>query len=376
MLCIDNSEYSRNGDYAPSRFDAQNEVANLLAGTKTGQNPETGVGLLTMGGERVEVHQTPSTDHGSFVAALAQMQIKGKSDVIRGIQCATLALKHRQNKNQKQKIICFVGSPLATTVTEKQVEQLGKQLKKNNVSLDIVSFGEIEENKARLEKLISSCNSNDNSHLVIVDPEKNLSDSVVSSAICFGEGGAPPPNAGGGDNFEFGVDGNTDPELALALRISMEEERRRQEGANGGAPAEGAAAATDTNAAAGGPSVPAPATGGAGGASAAAADFGEGFEDMDEELRMAIQMSMQDTVPQIQEPDAKKQKTEPKDAAPANADASALDDPAFLQDLLGSLPGVDINDASIQQTIHNAEKKKDDDKKDGDKKNDKDKDKK
>ncbi|KAI7673577.1 hypothetical protein KC319_g5003, partial [Hortaea werneckii] len=32
----------------------------------------------------------------------------------------------------------------------------------------------------------------------------------------------------GGENFEFGVDPNMDPELALVLRMSMEEERERQ----------------------------------------------------------------------------------------------------------------------------------------------------
>lgn len=53
-----------------------------------------------------------------------------------------------------------------------------------------------------------------------------------------GEGGAPPQGGGvamggdgGGEGFEFGVDPATDPELALALRISMEEERRRQDAA-------------------------------------------------------------------------------------------------------------------------------------------------
>lgn len=33
----------------------------------------------------------------------------------------------------------------------------------------------------------------------------------------------------GGAGFEFGVDPNEDPELALALRVSMEEQRQRQE---------------------------------------------------------------------------------------------------------------------------------------------------
>lgn len=36
---------------------------------------------------------------------------------------------------------------------------------------------------------------------------------------------------GGGGAYDFGVDPNLDPELALALRVSMEEERARQEAA-------------------------------------------------------------------------------------------------------------------------------------------------
>ena len=32
MVCVDNSEYTRNGDYAPTRFQAQADAVNLLAG--------------------------------------------------------------------------------------------------------------------------------------------------------------------------------------------------------------------------------------------------------------------------------------------------------------------------------------------------------
>ena len=35
MLCLDNSEHMRNGDYAPSRFEAQTQAANLLASAKS-----------------------------------------------------------------------------------------------------------------------------------------------------------------------------------------------------------------------------------------------------------------------------------------------------------------------------------------------------
>ncbi|CAD7922434.1 unnamed protein product [Amoebophrya sp. A25] len=298
MICIDNSEWSRNGDYAPSRFDGQNEAANLVAGQRTGSNPETGVGLLTMAGERAEIHLTPTTDLGAFISALSGMQIKGKSDFVRGVQSATLALKHRQNKNQKQRVICFVGSPVEAT--EKQLETLGKTLKKNNVSLDVVSFGEIADNHAKLQKLVDSCN--EDSHLVEVELPKVLSDAILSSAICFGEGGAPggAGAAAGGDGFEFGVDPSADPELALALRISMEESRRREEGA-GGEPS-GDAAAAPAGAATGSSGAAAPAAESAGaaatgapGAAPAGVDI-PGFEDMDEELRQAILLSMQGIV--------------------------------------------------------------------------------
>ena len=56
-----------------------------------------------------------------------------------------------------------------------------------------------------------------------------------------GEGGGGYGIAAGGEGteregYEFGVDPNLDPELAMALRVSLEEERARQV-ATGGAPA-------------------------------------------------------------------------------------------------------------------------------------------
>ena len=53
---------------------------------------------------------------------------------------------------------------------------------------------------------------------------------MVSSPIVQGEDGTGAVPTGTG--FEFGVDPNEDPELALALRVSMEEQRARQEAEN------------------------------------------------------------------------------------------------------------------------------------------------
>jgi hypothetical protein len=35
MICIDNSEWMRNGDYSPCRFQAQADAVNLICGAKT-----------------------------------------------------------------------------------------------------------------------------------------------------------------------------------------------------------------------------------------------------------------------------------------------------------------------------------------------------
>ncbi|KAL1183704.1 hypothetical protein V6Z11_A02G200500 [Gossypium hirsutum] len=156
-----------------------------------------------------------------------------------GIQVAQLALKHRQNKKQQQRIIVFAGSPVKHE--KKTLEMIGKKLKKNSVTLDIVNFGEDDEGKTeKLEALLAAVNNNDTSHIVHIPAGPNaLSDVLLSTPIFTGDGeggsgfaaSAAAAAAGGISGFEFGVDPNLDPELALALRVSMEEERARQEAA-------------------------------------------------------------------------------------------------------------------------------------------------
>ncbi|XP_042021410.1 26S proteasome non-ATPase regulatory subunit 4 homolog isoform X1 [Salvia splendens] len=235
MICIDNSEWMRNGDYSPTRFDAQKDAVSLISGAKTQANPENTVGVLTMTGKGVRVLVTPTSDLGKILACAHGMEVGGEMNLAAGIQVAQLALKHRQNKKQQQRIIAFVGSPV--TYDKKVLELIGRKLKKNSVALDIVNFGEEDEEKTeKLKALLAAVNNNDSSHIVHVPPGPSaLSDVLISTPIFTGDGegssGYVAAAAGGGLGFEFGVDPNLDPELALALRVSMEEERARQEAA-------------------------------------------------------------------------------------------------------------------------------------------------
>lgn len=115
-------------------------------------------------------------------------------------------------------------------------------MKKNNVSIDVVAFGDLnDDTTSKLQAFNEAVNGGEGSHLELVHPGPNLlSDIIVGSPILAGETGgmggraAASGGEGGaagetGGSFEFGVDPSMDPELALALRMSMEEENARQE---------------------------------------------------------------------------------------------------------------------------------------------------
>ena len=331
----------RNGDFVPSRLQAQTDAANLLFTAKTQSNPESTVALMSICGHVPQVRLTLTSDEGKMLMALHGVQVGGGGDgvdLVRGLQVAQLVLKHRQNKNQRQRIVLFIGSPLssheagssaAAVVDEKSLVKLGKKLKKNNVAVDIVSFGsEHEQNTAMLQALIDAVNSNDNSHLVSVPPGPHiLSDILISTPIVAGEAGAAGigGGAGGAGGFEFGFDPSMDPELALALRLSMEEERARQESTAPPAVQDAAmtdaskTAATSSSATADSMLAQAMAMGQQQGG-----DVEMGTEE--DEIARAIAMSME---------------------KPAAAESTNSAD--VVSNVLGSLPGVDPNDARFKK---------------------------
>lgn len=90
--------------------------------------------------DRPSLLVTPTNDIGKLLSALNKANIGGVSDMTTAIQVAQLALKHRENKNQRQRVVVFVGSPLDDSKDE--LVKLGKRLRKNNVFIDIVTFGE------------------------------------------------------------------------------------------------------------------------------------------------------------------------------------------------------------------------------------------
>ncbi len=230
---------------------AEADAVNLLAGAKTQSNPENAVGVLSLAGKAPRVLTTPTQDLGAVLNSVHGVKIEGEINVSVGVQVAHLALKHRQNKHQRMRIVLFIGSPVMET--ESELAAVGKKLRKCNVAVDVVSFGDVETNREKLEAFMASVNKNNNSNLVVVEPGANLSDVLCGTAVfnqdgpAGGSGFAAAAAAaqsqaamqGFGDMGDMGDMGD-DPALMMALRISLEEARARQEaaaaaGENGGA---------------------------------------------------------------------------------------------------------------------------------------------
>ncbi|KAJ5900139.1 26S proteasome non-ATPase regulatory subunit [Penicillium taxi] len=233
MIIVDNSESSRNGDYTSTRWQAQVDAVSVIHNVKMRANPQSAVGLMSMGGKGPEVLSTFTTEFGGILAGLHSTKIHGTSHFSSSIQVAGLALKHRSEKSQRQRIIVFSCSPIAEE--QDSLVKLAKKMKKNNVSIDVIAFGDLESDQTKkLEAFVENVNSKESSNLAIIPPGPYLlSEELQSTGILGGENagaGAASGGDGGDDGgFNFEDAAEDDPELAFALRLSLEEEKNRQE---------------------------------------------------------------------------------------------------------------------------------------------------
>lgn len=85
---------------------------------------------------------TPVQEIDAIKACVNKIEISGVANLIRAIQISILTLKHRANKNRRQRIIALVASPIQESA--KELEALGKKLKKNQIAIDVVNLGSSE----------------------------------------------------------------------------------------------------------------------------------------------------------------------------------------------------------------------------------------
>lgn len=108
IILLDNSEYNRNGDFPPSRWESQLDAAKELSNAKFSQNGESAVGIMVMAGSRPDLKLTPTRDDIAVSSTLAHMEIsklreinqilttlEGYAKLFAALKIGQLALKHR-----------------------------------------------------------------------------------------------------------------------------------------------------------------------------------------------------------------------------------------------------------------------------------------
>ena len=218
MIIIDNSESTRNGDILPNRFQAQLDTVSSLINFKTNQNVESSVGLMTTGGDNVKILVTPTNETSLLYSVFNKIQIGGDNKFAKALQIAQLALKHRINKNQRERIIAFVASEIRESETE--VIDICRKMRRNNTQIDIINIGNAA-NVNILKTIIDTVNIEDQSFLLNYEKQgqESLNEVVRKSPIMY--------NNAGQDQAQGGFEEEQDDELQAVLRMSLEEEQKR-----------------------------------------------------------------------------------------------------------------------------------------------------
>jgi 26S proteasome regulatory subunit N10 len=108
--------------------------------------------------------------------------------------------------------VCFIASTIVEDPDTLKI--FAKKLKKNNIAIDLICFGDCStDQRNKVDAFIQNVNQEDNSHSIFIEPgDIYLSEKLLGTNI-FNSGGAG--NVGGME-----VD---DPELAEAIRMSLQE---------------------------------------------------------------------------------------------------------------------------------------------------------
>lgn len=78
IVILDNTEFARNGDHLPTRYEAQAETIQAIINAKQQMNIENAIGVMTMGGDQVDVLITPSPEPEAIMGCLFGVKLKGE----------------------------------------------------------------------------------------------------------------------------------------------------------------------------------------------------------------------------------------------------------------------------------------------------------
>ena len=218
-VIIDNSEYARNGDFQPNRYQQQIDAADYYVRDLKNNSGNAHTAIIAGAGESPYV---VLADAATSAIYHEKLYIKGELDIYSSIEIALLT--------SPEEIILFhcsvvFGDEKKIEEYKNDLKKLLKKLKKNNIALKIINFGEVESNTAFWSDISADFSGDDVISVINFMPDGGmLLWEQINSYSQF--------NSGGDNENAFmeygGIDPSMDPELAMALRMSLEDEQQRQ----------------------------------------------------------------------------------------------------------------------------------------------------
>lgn len=197
MVIIDNSMYSINRDYSKERLQAQLDAVKEISENRLNQSSESTVGVMTLGRSATIKIVSPTSNKNTIYSYLHSIErdedIHGGNSML----ISRMALKYRTNTTQS--ILLFLGSPLEDDNLMHTIESVEETLN-NRIFVGVVLFGEAVQYYSLFKSTIED--SSDFT-CVVIDRNQSFMDGVATALR---------------ETIQ-----ETDPELELAIRRSLEE---------------------------------------------------------------------------------------------------------------------------------------------------------
>ena len=188
-------------------------------------NHENLVAVMAMGGKRPEVVIPLSRNTSELQRKLFAVQPAGTADPLTTIRIAQLIYqaKKRKKTNLELRLMLFLGSlPTAVTNGHTRLLELARQLRQNNVKVDMVAFGAPDETGPIVELFQPFVDElGESSQLVIAKPSQDFY-SVVFNKLnsLIGQGRVNIP---GLTSPDVGFMDEADQDLMMAIMLSLQE---------------------------------------------------------------------------------------------------------------------------------------------------------
>ena len=215
LFSIDNSEYTRNGDFYPNRLRVQQDLTSTITKFKLESDPQNDVAIITMAGKRPELICPLTSDTVKINKKLFAVESNGVIKVITSIKIGHLVLRNRQTKNHKMRIIVLIVSPVHNKIPKDELEKLGHKFKKERVYIDLILFGTEEENQQNSICFVDFMQIFDKQQCHLVKVVQNNGEIVDNIMKCL--------NLISADNPASSLSPNRDQDLETAIKLSLQD---------------------------------------------------------------------------------------------------------------------------------------------------------